>query len=164
VNRKHPATAVRRAELADLEAMSEIWWQLLAEHEHRDGDYWGTIVEAEARASFVKSRAQWLSDGKHVMLVAVAGGRVMGFIHGLAKERHAIYRLRVVGYVNDVVVHRDFRGRGVGRTLLAALTAEFKKAGLTHAELMVDELNAGARGLYNSDGFQPRQLHLIKKL
>jgi ribosomal protein S18 acetylase RimI-like enzyme len=46
------------------------------------------------------------------------------------------------------------RGRGHGRTLLMALLAAFRRAGLTTAELSVHGANRGAAQLYESVGMR----------
>lgn len=144
--------------------MVEAWWQLVVEHTRRDGEYWGLIEEAEARKQAREWHEQVLSIPGRVLLVAEIEGRTAGFIHGQVAERPPLWRMARIGRIDEVAVHREFRGRGVGRAMLQAMEAEFKKRGLSHADLMVDEQNAAARGLYASQGFYERELHLVKKL
>jgi ribosomal protein S18 acetylase RimI-like enzyme len=60
-----------------------------------------------------------------------------------------------VGYVAELGVAPRARGRGHGRTLLLALLAAFRGAGLTTAELSVHGANRGAAQLYESVGMRP---------
>lgn len=57
-----------------------------------------------------------------------------------------------VGYVAQIAVARRARGRGYGRALLLAILDEFRRAGLTTAELSVHGANANAFRLYESVG------------
>jgi ribosomal protein S18 acetylase RimI-like enzyme len=156
--------AVRLAGPDDLDAIVEAWWQLVSEHTGRDGEYWGLIEEAEARRQSREWHEQDLSDASRVLLVAEIGGRVAGFIRGRIEDRPMVWRVNKVGRVHEVAVHRDFRGQGVGRAMLTAMEAEFRKRDLSHADIMVDGRNMAARGLYDSQGYYERELHLIKKL
>ena len=59
-----------------------------------------------------------------------------------------------VGYVAELGVAPRARGRGHGRTLLLALFAAFRCAGLRTAELSVHGANRGAAHLYESVGMR----------
>ena len=62
------------------------------------------------------------------------------------------------GFIKDLVVHPDWRGRGVGEALLLMALAAFAARGLPHAELKVDSDNLQALRLYHRVGFQPEEL------
>ena len=59
-----------------------------------------------------------------------------------------------VGYVAELAVAPDGRGRGCGRVLLLGLLAAFRDRGLRHAELSVHGRNRGALKLYESAGMR----------
>lgn len=59
-----------------------------------------------------------------------------------------------VGYVAQLGVAPRARGRGYGRTLLLALFAAFREAGMRTAELSVHGANRGAARLYEGVGMQ----------
>jgi GNAT superfamily N-acetyltransferase len=65
------------------------------------------------------------------------------------------------GLIRRFVIHPDWRGRGIGRRLLAAAEEEARQVGCTFLELSVDEENAGARRLYASSGFAEDRRELI---
>jgi ribosomal protein S18 acetylase RimI-like enzyme len=80
--------------------------------------------------------------------VAESQGRAVGFL--MADNRRADVG---GGWVRALGVLREFRGRGVGRALLAEAFAEFRRRGLSHAMLAVDSQNStGATALYESVG------------
>ncbi|MDR2771031.1 MAG: ribosomal protein S18-alanine N-acetyltransferase, partial [Clostridiales Family XIII bacterium] len=58
------------------------------------------------------------------------------------------------GHITNVAVHPDFRGRGVGSAVLAALLERMRRgAGLTDFTLEVRASNAAAMRLYGKAGF-----------
>jgi len=63
-----------------------------------------------------------------------------------------------VGLVEDVVVAPAYRGRGLGRRLLAALEAWARDRGLTRLQLLADRGNAPALSFYERAGWAPTQL------
>jgi mycothiol synthase len=58
------------------------------------------------------------------------------------------------GYVAYLAVARDWRGRGLGRALLAASLEKMRAAGLPRAALSVNARNESATRLYESVGMQ----------
>lgn len=154
----------RPAGPADLPAMMEIWWQLMSEHEARDGGYWGLLPEPEARASYREYAEKMLAEEGHVHLVAEMEGQVVGFVHGRPLPRPPIFQTEKVGRVDEVAVRRDFRGLGVGRAMMQTLLAAFHEQGYAFCDLMVDSDNPAAQALYHALGFYPREFHLVKKL
>ncbi len=71
----------------------------------------------------------------------------------------AAYNLAFVfgrrGDVRQVVVDRAFRGRGIGKLLMAAVAAKLRAAGCTEWRLEVLADNAPAIALYRSVGMRP---------
>jgi GNAT superfamily N-acetyltransferase len=59
-----------------------------------------------------------------------------------------------VAHVGAVFVARDWWGRGIARTLLAAATAEMTDRGYERARLIVPRDHARARDLYERNGWQ----------
>lgn len=59
-----------------------------------------------------------------------------------------------VGLVEDVVVRKECRGRGVGRQLMNTLTAWAAERGLTRLQLLADRGNQPALDFYRKIGWQ----------
>ncbi len=58
------------------------------------------------------------------------------------------------GYVNNVAVREDLRGRGIGKALIRDMVYTASLYGLNGLTLEVRSSNAAARGLYESFGFK----------
>jgi ribosomal protein S18 acetylase RimI-like enzyme len=57
------------------------------------------------------------------------------------------------GFIKDVAVHQDWRGRGLGTALLLQAMRRLSSRGLRKVALKVVEENAVARRLYARHGF-----------
>ena len=100
--------------------------------------------------------------GKHrCMLVADAGGQVVG----MATLQILISTAEggPVGLVEDVVVKKAFRGRGIGRQLMAALADWAADRGLTRLQLLADRYKQPAMDFYDRIGWQRTQLICLRK-
>ena len=78
--------------------------------------------------------------------VAAQAGTIMGYVGGwiIAPELQ----------LANIVIHPEFRCRGIGRQLLEALIAQAKTEGCTHSTLEVRRGNTHAQALYRAVGFR----------
>ena len=67
-----------------------------------------------------------------------------------------------VGLVEDVVVRKEFRGCGIGRRLLAALTTWANDRNLLRLQLLADSHNRPALNFYRKNGWQATQLVCLR--
>jgi ribosomal protein S18 acetylase RimI-like enzyme len=104
--------------------------------EERDGIGTEPPVDVEARA------ASWTLDG---LLVAVAGGEVVGSIH-VGTSGHGFGEI-------GMAIARDWRGRGVGSALMEAAIEWARAQGLHKLSLGVFAHNAAGIALYRKYGF-----------
>jgi len=68
------------------------------------------------------------------------------------------------GWVEDVVVHPDYRGKGLGRKLMNKLLEEGKRKGLSEILLFSNEKRQAAISLYKSLDFKQKHsgLYILK--
>lgn len=92
-----------------------------------------------------------VNDPDAAPFLAIADGEAAGFIGFRFRRRlnHATFE----GWVSDLFVRDRFRGRGIGRALLAAAIAEWRLRGGHQVMLEVAYERAAARGLYEAAGF-----------
>lgn len=65
--------------------------------------------------------------------------------------------------VEDLVVAPDFRGQGVGRSLLEAIAAWGNNRGASRMQLLADKNNTAALDFYRQTGWQETQLICLRK-
>ncbi len=92
-----------------------------------------------------------VNDPDATPFLAIADDEPAGFIGFRFRRRlnHATFE----GWVSDLFVRDRFRGRGIGRALLAAAIAEWRLRGGHQVMLEVAYERAAARGLYEAAGF-----------
>jgi ribosomal protein S18 acetylase RimI-like enzyme len=102
----------------------------------------------ERRASY------YLRRDPEASMVAVAGGRVVGFM--LGEVRSGEFGMEEpTGWVESLGVDPDFRGRAVGRRLAEAMLAHFRQAGAVRVRTLVDEGMPGIERFFTALGFAP---------
>jgi len=93
-----------------------------------------------------------VNDVDATPFLAVADGEAAGLIvHRLRRRlNHATFE----GWVSDLFVREPFRGRGIGRALLASAVAEWRLRGGHQVQLEVSYERTAARALYEAAGFE----------
>ena len=139
---------LRPAQWSDLEAIAELIRDVLT----ADGDAISVITPDELKR-------EWKNEGfvleTDAFVVANSSGRVVGY--EVFTNRHAHAALLGDGYV-----HPDFRGLGIGTTLLRALEERaHKEIPLAEADLRVSIMNGMSaadkvsREMHESEGYKP---------
>ena len=126
---------VRPAQAGDARAMAELMAAVAAE-----GD--GIATEPPVD---IGERAALFARSAGGSVVAVAGGQIVGMLH-IEASRHGFGDL-------GMLVHRDWRGRGVGSALVQAAIDWARGHGLHKLCLEVFAQNAAAIALYRKCGF-----------
>jgi GNAT superfamily N-acetyltransferase len=95
------------------------------------------------------------------ILVASAGNRIIG----MASIQTLISTAEggLSGIVEDVVVAHEWRGKGIGSSLLEAIEAWAHSKGLKRIQLFADTANAPALDFYRKSGWMATQLVCLRK-
>ena len=93
------------------------------------------------------------------------GGALLALVDG-EPAGYALAELRYprVGFLTDLYVREDARGRGLAAALVRETATRLKAQGATHLQLDVLASNAGARAVYDRWGFRTEELKLVAEL
>lgn len=89
-------------------------------------------------------------------------GRLLGYL--LLGEGGGFLTPEPHGFVFDVWVAPDYRGRGIGKHLVAWASEWAKAKGYHKLKLEVAEQNPGARHVYEGEGFRTERRYMGKDL
>jgi L-amino acid N-acyltransferase YncA len=130
---------IRTATLADAAALSEIYAPMVL----------ADVSTFESEPPTPEQIASRMSGG-FPWLVAACEGVVVGYSYASAFRERAAYRWTVE---TSVRIAPDAQGRGVGRTLYAALLAELTSAGYVNAVALISLPNPASVALHSVLGF-----------
>lgn len=100
------------------------------------------------------------APGARALVAEEADGAIVGYVTArLDREAR-------LGWIPNLAVRADHRGRGLGRRLLEAACAMLRAEGMEWAKIETLEANARGAQLYPSLGFEEicRQIHYLKRL
>ncbi|HET8777114.1 MAG TPA: GNAT family N-acetyltransferase, partial [Candidatus Limnocylindria bacterium] len=93
-----------------------------------------------------------VNDVDATPFIAFAEGEAAGLI--VQRFRRRLNHATFEGWISDLVVREPFRGRGIGRALLASAIAEWRLRGGHQMMLEVSYDRTVARALYEAAGFE----------
>ncbi len=111
------------------------------------------IETAESSAVMTRMAAE---GGNHLVFVAVADGAEIVAAATVAQS-FALFGGGSYGIINEMVVDRDWRRRGIGGALIAEIFSEATRRGWASVDVTPTESEDGIRGrlFYEGQGFGP---------
>lgn len=121
----------------------------------------GLICELEGRtfayAPFCERLRAQMADGRHVCLVAEAGGAVAGVIN--LRIEPQLHHERPTAEILELVLDPGARCRGLGARLLAAARARAVAAGCEELEVHSNVVRTRAHRFYEREGMVKTHEH-----
>jgi ribosomal protein S18 acetylase RimI-like enzyme len=103
-----------------------------------------------------------LGDSNSHLLVARSGGEVVGFIN-FTIRRTALHA-GPSGLIDELIVHSNLRGAGVGRSLVMAAAETCRRLGCGELEVSTEKTNTPACRFYRQCGFDEDAILLDMEL
>ena len=100
----------------------------------------------------VRNCRDLVNDAGSRFLVAEMAGEVVGFIN--FNVRQTVLHTGPSGLIDELVVRREHRGKGIGRRLMLAAIDECGRVGCCEVEVSTEKTNAEAREFYRRCGFE----------
>src|SRR5512143_3242200 len=96
-----------------------------------------------------------IADESVALLVAEAGGNLVGFVHAMVRDAPAfpVFVPRRYAIVDGLVVRSAFQNRGIGKSLMDNMQLWAVAKGAASIELNVYEFNETAISFYESLGY-----------
>ena len=107
-----------------------------------------------------------IADESVALLVAEAGGNLVGFVHAMVRDVPAfpVFVPRRYAIVDGIVVRSAFQHRGIGRRLMDNMQLWAVANGAASIELNVYEFNEPAISFYERLGYQTLSRKMSKEL
>lgn len=155
---------IRKAKITDLDALVGLVDELMASHDGYDRPFYKQAPVGVRSGPIEKHLSEFIRGRKKKVLVAEVDGKVVGHISFEFKKRPPVYADTEMVYVDDFVVSKKHRGRGIGTALLEAALEVAKKRGVVWVKLNCDVGNESAMRIYEKSGFRKRQNVMVKKI
>ena len=155
--------ALRTAEPSDRDALVRLIRTLNVYEAAITGD---RLVTQAAAETYYAALIERVAKQEGRVLVAESDRRAIGMLGLIVQEDQVFVRedVRRHGYVCDLVVDEEWRGKGIGRLLLAEAERCTREKGLKRLVIGVMAGNVGAERLYAELGFSVYAKAMMKAL
>jgi ribosomal protein S18 acetylase RimI-like enzyme len=122
---------------------------------------------AEVAEAYLQRLLPRVAERSGAIFVAEASGAVIGFIACYIKDTESLIETREFsryGYVSDLDIAAEWRGRGLARRLLAAAERHLAQHGVARLRIGVLAANISAQRAYAKYGFAPYESELEKPI
>lgn len=147
----------RKGTKKDFNALREIW---------REFYYWECERDPELKKDYaIKGIPTQLSKdlrNKDVSFFIAKDTGVIGFARATIEDSPAYLKHDRTGHITNLYVKENFRGKGIGKSLLKECFKFFEKRKITNSKIMVNSYNKKAEKLYKRLGFREQIKTLTK--
>lgn len=134
---------IRRAVKADIATVSKLAIELIESMKNSGGIAKDVLSENSRNA---------LTNPNSYILLAEREGKVIGFISFMTRK--TIIHSGLCGLIDELVVSKRYRRKGVGKELINAAIEECKKLRCCEVEVSTEFTNVNAREFYKHCGFE----------
>lgn len=143
---------LRLAKETDIGAITDLWMAMMGEHAAFEPRL---RLTPSARHAYQCHLMLRLRGPKSLTLVVEDMGRLVGFCHAYACQNLPMFEPLEFGYLSDIYLEPEYRGRGLGAELLGRVRAFFQNLNLTSLHLQVYHANEAGLRFWRRNGFEP---------
>jgi ribosomal protein S18 acetylase RimI-like enzyme len=102
-------------------------------------------------------------DESYIFVAVDDSEKIIGFIQGSTHQRKN-HKLNKLGYIDELYVKEEARGKGIAKNLFSELESEFKNQGCNHMTTHTDFENELSQRFYLQAGMHKATIELWKEL
>lgn len=153
------SVSLQAAQIADLEILNQLMFDLHDEHHRACPEYFKTAEEVEQE----KSIARYIENPDCLVLVAKFDTQIVGFITGYFSELvSSVSKPVPMGSIDELYVMPQYRQQGIARQLFSRLEQTFVEYGVAEVFVEVWDFNKEAQLFYQDVGFS-HHIHWLRK-
>lgn len=142
---------IRPARTEDMAAVGEMWLQLVQYHQQLSADM--PAAAPDSALLYARRLSNRLHDTHTRILVAEQDGRLRGYAFGVIVDMMPdVFAAETAGFLADIFVEPQCRGRGIGRALVKGLADWFRERGVAYFEWYTASSNHDGQAFWQALG------------
>jgi ribosomal protein S18 acetylase RimI-like enzyme len=140
----------RGDDLGDLIALSKAFFK---EYESHHKEFFK--IDHLSDRDIIDYFSRWIDNQNGTTFIALDEDHIVGYMTAHLRDQPAYWQIKQVGDISGLMVHKDFRRRGIGSQLLAQARVFFAKRGVNYFVVSTAAENKGAIEFYKCNGLWP---------
>jgi ribosomal protein S18 acetylase RimI-like enzyme len=157
-----PDYVIRPAEPRDLDTIGRMGVLLLRQHYDFDRQRF-MAPRPDAEQGYSWFLGTQIGSHEAVVCVAEREGRIVGYVYGAIEPLNWKELRDEAGYIHDVWVDEDARGRGIGTALMETASRWLVEHGVPRVLLWTAAPNATARRTFARLGFRETMIEMTRE-
>jgi GNAT superfamily N-acetyltransferase len=152
---------IRQAEIFDLPNLKPLWLEFMQHHKEQGEKYdffpkeWPTVLKR-----FIKI----LEEDHAAIFLAEYQGNLIGYTFGFIFTNYPGYFPKEVGFINDFIITKSCRNRGVGLRLFKKMEKWFNEQDINIVQLYVSFPNKLGKKFWENCGFENYLVGMWKEI
>jgi len=142
---------IRKATVADIDAITELNLLIANHHADIDGFYARGEDVNKTLPSFL---AEDLKKETSINLLAEVDGKIVGWFSGSIKRDVPHLSEKVYGHIGSAIILPEYRGKGIAKLMFQEMVVWFRENGAKLVDLSVDTRNPEGLRAWEGLGFK----------
>jgi ribosomal protein S18 acetylase RimI-like enzyme len=136
--------------LDDLITLSREFFE---EYENHHEDFFK--IDTLSERDIIDYFSNWINNENGRVFIALSEGKVVGYITVYIKQQSRFWKVKKVGDISGLMVHKAYRRKGIATQLLSKAKSFFWEKGVRYFTVFTAVENLGAIKFYERSGLQP---------
>ncbi len=152
---------IRKAKLKEVSQVADLGVEMIKYHHKLDTYESPSKNIKQVYKDYLKKT---IYSSTKILLVAVDGGKVVGYALSSTRLRPPVFKDRKMGFIDDIFFIEKYRGKNFAGIFLKMLFKWFKEKGIHNIELTVHDKNELAKKAWKKYGFETYLYRLKKRI
>ena len=162
-------TIIRKAELKDIPDILILWKEFMYEHDrlvlNKNPRLKPYLIRKNNATGIMRNFIQKnIKANNSVVYIAEVKSKPAGYCLALIKDNIAIFNLSKIGYISDLFIKKEYRGKNISSEFKNIVIRWLKDRKIKHISLVVKKDNKFAYSVYKKWGFFDYHIEMRKKL
>ncbi|MAG08015.1 hypothetical protein CMO89_00940 [Candidatus Woesearchaeota archaeon] len=160
---------IRKANVKDISSIVKLWEEFMKDHdkivlERNERLRLYTPRKKNAADNYRAFITEQLKSRKGAIFFAEVDDNIIGFTLVIIKDEIPVFKIEKIGYISDLFVKKEHRGKGISSQLMDKSIKWLKKNNMNHISIGLYVDNEFAHSVYKKKGFFDYKIEMRREI